>query len=242
MNPTWLLASVFVAAPPPKESPAPDAEVVAVAVVASKEEALNHLETTTKNLKQIGVAVHNYVTEHDLEFPTGIRDEKGKLLLSWRVQLLPYLNQHAVYKQFRLDEAWDSETNRALMEKMPDIFQCPRVTVKPKGYTVYQGFAGPGSLFDPDKKRMTVQSISDGTTATVFAVEASTAVPWSKPADLSFDVKKELPDFGKAFAAKPLALMCDGSVRTLNLDVISPRTMKEAITVAGGEILGPDWK
>jgi hypothetical protein len=75
-----------------------------------------------------------------------------------------------------------------------------------------------------------------------MAVESSMAVPWTKPADLPFDAKKDLPDFGKAYGAKPLGVLCDGSTRILNLKKISPETLKAAITIAGGEVLGKDWE
>jgi hypothetical protein len=74
-----------------------------------------------------------------------------------------------------------------------------------------------------------------------MAVESSVAVPWTKPADLPFSLKKVLPDIGKAFGSKPLAAICDGSVRTLDLKTITPQTLKAAITIAAGDILGPDW-
>ena len=72
-------------------------------------------------------------------------------------------------------------------------------------------------------------------------VESSVAVPWTKPVDLPFDPEKNLPDFGKAYGSKPLAALCDGSVRTLDLKKIKPETLKAAITRAGGEVLGKDW-
>jgi hypothetical protein len=146
-----------------------------------------------------------------------------------------------MYKKFKLDEPWDSKNNRELVEKMPDVFSSPRVVVKKKGFTVYQGFAGTGALFQPGAKHRFPASISDGTANTIMAVESSVAVPWTKPADLPFDAKKDLPDIGKAYGAKPLAVLCDGSVRTLNLKKIKPETLKAAITIAGGEVLGKDW-
>jgi hypothetical protein len=173
--------------------------------------------------------------------PRDITDKDGKPLLSWRVVVLPFLEQDELYNKFKLDEAWDSENNRKLIEKMPEIFSSPRVIVKKAGYAVYQGFAGGGALFEPGKKLRIPAAIQDGTANTILAVESSVAVPWTKPVDLPFNVKKNLPDFGKAYDATPLAALCDGSVRVLNLKTISPETMKAAITIAGGEVLGADW-
>src|SRR5436305_5428399 len=64
---------------------------------------------STNNLKQIALAMHNYHSNNG-RFPPAYRAGKGgKALLSWRVLILPYVEQEALYKEFRLDEPWDSE-------------------------------------------------------------------------------------------------------------------------------------
>ena len=50
----------------------------------------------------------------------------GKPLLSWRVQILPYLGHQELYNRFRHNESWDSEHNRKLFEHMPDVIADPR--------------------------------------------------------------------------------------------------------------------
>ena len=173
--------------------------------------------------------------------PADVVDKDGKPLLSWRVLLLPYIDQDTLYKQFKLDEPWDGPNNKALLEKMPKTFQSPRVTVKKAGYTVYQGFAGPGALFEAGKALRFPAAITDGTSNTIFTVEATAAVPWTKPADLPFDPKADLPELGKPYNGMPLVGMLDGSVRTLNTAKVSPQTLKAAITRDGGEVPGADW-
>src|SRR5262249_45862531 len=154
---------------------------------------------------------------------------------------LPYLEQAELHKQFKLDQAWDSDANKKLLAKMPKVFHDPRVKVKADGHTVYQGFAGRWSVFEPGKQLRFPADIPDGTSNTILCVESSIAVAWTKPADLPFDEKKDLPDFGKAYASKPLTGMCDGSTRVLDLTRTSAQTIKAAITVCGGEVLGADW-
>jgi hypothetical protein len=234
-----LFTAVVWSAPAPKEDPTPEGTLAVEPAPANEEQAAEHIKTSTNNLQQIALAFHNY---HDTygKFPHDLTDKEGKTLLSWRVHLLPFLEQDKLYKEFKLEEPWDSENNKKLLAEMPEIYMSPRVVVKKKGYTVYQGFAGEGALFEPGKT-LRIASIIDGTSNTIMAVESSLAVPWSKPADLPFDVKKDLPDIGKAYGAKPLAALCDGSVRTLNLKTLTPETFKAAITVAGGEVLGADW-
>src|SRR4249919_3311122 len=77
------------------------------------------------NLKQIGLAMHNY---HDVKNglpPSAIVDKQGKPLLSWRVAILPYIEQQPLYDKFKLDEPWDSPNNKDLIQYMPSIYMCP---------------------------------------------------------------------------------------------------------------------
>lgn len=92
-----------------------------------------------KNLKQILLAMHNYHNTYN-RFPTDITDKAGKPLLSWRVELLPFLEHDALYREFRRTEPWDSEHNLKLLAKMPDVY---RVGFEPKDatHTYYQRFA-----------------------------------------------------------------------------------------------------
>jgi RNA polymerase sigma factor (sigma-70 family) len=91
------------------------------------------------NLKKIVFALHNYEATHG-RFPADVTDKAGKVLLSWRVELLPYLDEDNLYRQFKRNEPWDSEHNLMLLAKMPDVF---RVGFEAKGatHTYYQRFA-----------------------------------------------------------------------------------------------------
>ena len=64
------------------------------------------------NEKQIGLAIHNYIASHGSFPPAYTQDNAGKPLLSWRVLILPYIEQDALFKEFHLDEAWDSPITR----------------------------------------------------------------------------------------------------------------------------------
>jgi RNA polymerase sigma factor (sigma-70 family) len=95
------------------------------------------------NLKQIGLAMHNY---HDVygSFPSpAIYGKDGKALLSWRVLLLPYLEQQHLYQQFKLDEPWDGPHNRRLLSAMPKVYAPIVPTRGPQDSTYYQVFVGP---------------------------------------------------------------------------------------------------
>jgi hypothetical protein len=247
LSPFWLAALFgFVpviawSAPAPKGLPrlGPSEQEEAVALEEMSElDARNARERTTSNLKMIALATHNHAAALNDVMPQNIIDKNGKALLSWRVQLLPFLEgENELYKQFRLDESWDSEHNFKLLEKLPKVFESPRAKTKKKGFTVYMGFEGKGAIFGSGLK---IGQIPDGTSNTILCVESSVAVPWTKPVDLPFDPKKDMRGFGKAYDGQPIVALCDGSTHVLNKK-LSAETLKAAITTSGGEILGEDW-
>src|SRR4051794_13631526 len=75
------------------------------------------LRASAKNLEQIALAFHNFQDAHG-ELPTNLLSVDNTPLLSWRVRILPLLDQEELYKQFKIDEPWDSEHNKKLIDKM----------------------------------------------------------------------------------------------------------------------------
>jgi RNA polymerase sigma factor (sigma-70 family) len=126
------------------------------------------------NLKHIMLAVHNYEAAHGY-LPADIRGKDGKPLLSWRVALLPFMDQNALYQQFKLDEPWDSEHNLKLLGQMPAIY---RVGFEPKGstHTYYQVFAGVGTPLHPTVGRPDPRGAA-GAPAGSLSLVASEAPP-----------------------------------------------------------------
>jgi len=245
-----LLAAPLPKSPSQSQAGSGEPEPVEPAVDPAKaadDPALRATDTANRarsddNLKMLGLALHKYHTANN-RLPANVADKDGKPLLSWRVQLLPYLDEVKLFKEIKVTEPWDGPTNSKLLERIPKVFESPRVQVKKKCYTVYQGFAGPGAIFDPTTNgQLTFFHIIDGMSNTLFAVESSAAVPWTKPADIPFDPKKELSDFGRAYIASPLAVFCDGSVRNLDLKKWKPEMLQRAITIADGFPLDPDPK
>jgi hypothetical protein len=172
------------------------------------------------NMKQIGLAFHNYHDTYN-HFPAangnGERGQGKKTGLSWRVHLLPFIEQSALYQEFRLDEDWDSPHNKALIEKMPDIFKVEGVD-KP-GHTSVHVFTGDKTAMGSDVG-VGFRDITDGTSNTIMAVVAGpeSAEVWTKPGGLEFnhdDPKKVLGTLGEQF----LVLICDGSVRFLKSSI-----------------------
>jgi hypothetical protein len=220
----------------PAIDPAKLAENFVLGIAAARQRT-----ASSNNLKQIALGFHNYASVNGDRLPGDVKVGFAPARLSWRVSILPYVGEVALYKQFKLDEPWDSKHNLTLLAKMPKVYSSPRVLLKSKGHTVYQVFSGPGALYQDGKTRYNIGNIPDGTSNTILVVESSTAVPWTKPADIPYDRARAVPNFGRAYAGRPLASLADGSVRVLDLKKISPMTLKNAISPDDGNPLGADW-
>jgi hypothetical protein len=194
------------------------------------------------NLKQIGLGLLSYHDAFKQLPPWAVCDKKGNPLLSWRVLVLPFMEEAALFNLFKLDEPWDGPNNIKLLEKMPKVFAAPGVKAKP-GTTHYQGFVGKGAGWElmPDAGRalgargIKILSITDGTSNTLAVAEATEAVPWTKPADLPFD-EKTVGKIGRLYPGQINVLLFDGSVRPIRSRFDEP-TLRALITRAGGEVV-----
>jgi len=211
-------------------------------------------------LRQLGLALHNYeiVHKHLPAARWGKGDSPG---LSWRVAILPYLEQQALYEQFHLDEPWDGEHNLKLIEKMPEFFrsasgegealavELPEDATDKQGeieakYAAYKtrfvAIRAENSIFPSggDATRPTsFRDITDGTSNTILLgrVVPSRAVIWTKPDDLDFD-----PDHPKAGLfdrrGEFLALFGDASVHVIR-ETVDADMLRALITRNGGEVI-----
>ncbi|AMV19550.1 DUF1559 domain-containing protein [Planctomyces sp. SH-PL14] len=186
------------------------------------------------NIKMLGIAFHSFHEVHNMFPGAGRGAEKGGAL-SWRVHLLPYIDEAALYNQFHLDEPWDSPHNKTLIEKMPALFQVKGID-KP-GMTSLHVFTGKGAPF-ADDRTPAIRDYTDGTSNTALVVEAApdTAQIWTKPGGLDFDPKKPLEALGKLPEDFFLMLLTDGSVRTVSRN-IDQQTLRRLIEFQDGEPL-----
>jgi hypothetical protein len=191
------------------------------------------------NLRVIMLAMHKYHEVNDHFPPPAVHDKDGKALLSWRVLLLPYMGQDDLFRQFHLDEPWDSKHNKPLLARMPTPY-APPVPGKAKAAnsTFYQVFVGKGTIFE-GSEGVSFAQVRDGTVNTIAVVEAAEAVPWTKPADLPYDATKPLPRLGGLFAKGFHVATADGSVSLFKKD-FDVSMMRSAITRNGGEIVDLD--
>ena len=115
--------------------------------------------------------------------PAAIIDAEGKPLLSWRVAILPYIEQEALYKQVQARRALGQPDQQAADRPDAPVYPCPSDAPGAAGMTRYQGIAGPGALFE-GPQGPPVREITDGTSNTLLVVEAANPVPWTKPDDV----------------------------------------------------------
>ncbi len=149
----------------------------------------------TNNLKQIGLAMHNYHSVYGA-FPAAyVTDAAGKPMHSWRVALLPFLEQDMLYSQYNFNEPWDSPENLMVARQMPDVYRCPSSTTAPLGsnltnYVVIVGdpaVSPQQSVFLPNHWTKLID-IVDGTANTLLVVETVDPVSWTCPdSDPTYD-------------------------------------------------------
>jgi hypothetical protein len=233
-----LVSSVTV----PKEVTAISAGYTAVAIglllpaVQKVREAAARAQGSN-NLKQIGLAMHNYHDSYGHLPTAAIHDKAGKPLLSWRVTILPFIEQDNLYRQFKLDEPWDSEHNKKLIPLMPKTYASPRVAPE-EGKTVYKVFTGKNTPFNGVRGSRFPATFTDGTSNTILAVEGGEPVIWTKPDDIPFDSTKPVPKLELATGVKQISiLLADGSVRAIDLGRIKGDVLKLLIQPNDGMVI-----
>lgn len=182
-----------------------------------------------KNLKQIGLALLTYNSVHGSLPPAFIADKDGQPMHSWRVLILPFLDESGIFAQYDFSKPWNSRRNARLAVHMPKVFRCPSSKNPRPGYTNYLASAGPGRLFDGNRATR-LEEIADGQSNTLAVIEVpdSQQVSWLDPRD-SFVTAAQSNHPGGANA-----LLADGSVQFL-VDRLSPETIAALQSIAGGE-------
>ncbi len=199
---------------------------------------------SANNLKQIALAISNYANVNDGRLPAPVLygGANKSIPYSWRVAILPFLEQDDLYKQYNFDEPWDGPNNRKLIDKMPSTFSYPGPTggASSRTDTAYFVLTGETTTFGAaargNEPAHTIADISDGMSYTIMAVEAKRAIPWTKPEDIPFDPKGALPELGGFNPNVFNAAFGDGSVRPIST-MVNPTVLRALITRAGGEVI-----
>ena len=213
--------------------------------VGAAQQAERRMQCTI-NLKRIVLAVHNYHDSRNGMPPLYTVDANGKPLHSWRVLLLPYLEESTLYDKIRLDEPWDSAHNKQFHNAVVSVYSCSNNTsCKPGKACTYSAIAGEG--FAPNKSagmmtEHTFSRLQDGTSNTLAVVEVKEPFCWMDPtADITLDELAKGINVGRAGSFHPggcnIALF-DGSVR-----FISQTVTKELLKALGACNSGQpiDW-
>ena len=181
------------------------------------------------SMKQIGLGMHNFHDSIGYLPPQATVSETGKPLLSWRVFLLPYIEEHELYERFHLDEPWDSPHNIKLAAEIPFPYQSPDLATS-TGLTRVMLPLGEGTAWKTDGPPIRFRNIINGTSNTIAAVRGPVdkAVVWTKPDDLVLTGQDVVAD-AVGDSKYLIALMFDGSVLTLD-----PKADKSQI----GQFLG----
>jgi hypothetical protein len=187
-----------------------------------------------QNLAFLGVALKNYHDTNGFFPPPGsggffsapVPGEKP--LLSWRVAILQFLDRDDLYRQFKLDEPWDGPNNIKLLSKMPKVYQLPQDDAAPPYHTHYQVFVGNGAAFERERRMRIPEDFPNGTSSTILIVEAATAVPWTKPEDISLNPNEPITPLLSTYFGGTNAVTVDGTVRFFPKDK-SESTLKDAI-------------
>ena len=215
------------------------------------------------NLKQLALAFHNYHDAYNAFPPAAVIGPNGKPWHSWRVLVLPFIEELDLYKQYDFSQPWDSPKNLAVAEKMPKVFRDPARDGPLDTLTDYAAITGEAAIFQPGMVTMTsaddfpacltagkkvgFASVTDGTSNTILfaTLDPARKIPWTKPEDIILDdafpgigepagIGAILPVEGGHHTA--LVAFADGSVQSL-ADSIDADTLRPFLTRAGGELV-----
>lgn len=229
----------------------------------AKARAAARRAASSNHLKQIALAFHIFHDAYGCFPPAAVIGPDGKPWHSWRVLLLPYLQEDELYKQYDFSQPWDSPKNLAVAAKMPKVFRDPARDGPADTFADYAAITGEDAIFQPGAvtmksaddfpacltagKKVGFASVTDGTSNTIaFAtIDPARKIPWTKPEDIILD--DAFPGIGKPAgigAIHPvegghhtaLVAFADGSVQTIT-DSVDTETLRKLLTRAGGELV-----
>jgi hypothetical protein len=193
-------------------------------------------------LKQLSLAVHNYASTYGTLPPAFVADKDGRPAHSWRVLLLPFLEQSELYSQYNFAEPWDGPNNRQLADKVGNIFRRPE-DKDSSVLTRFVAVVGDETAF-PGVRTLRFEDVTDGTSKTILFVEvADSDIHWMEPRDLAFDQipmrinapGPKVPRIGSTYPDVRAAFV-DGMVHRIK-DSTPARTLRALLTAQGGEVI-----
>ena len=202
-----------------------------------------------KNLEKIAAALNDYANDFGTYPPAYTTSGPTKRPMhSWRVLLLPYLDEVELYDQFDLSLPWDHQVNLTAAYRMPQIYEHPDVSSG--GYSLKSAYfyiTGPQTLF-PKGKPLGPGDVTDDGSQTILVIEAQPMAAsgmWTEPVDLDFTKMKGI--VGGTVGIEPggwieggaAMATVDGRAHFLK-DGTPPSTFNALVTPQGNEPLPDD--
>jgi ketosteroid isomerase-like protein len=191
------------------------------------------------NLEKIWGAVGDYyaIFKHYPLPSSPIETTKKGPPISWRVRILPFLEEWDLYRMYREDLPWDSAENKRVLEKMPSVFRAPGDDSSTTNSS-YFVFAGPDTMFGKDEC-IKMKDVRDGTSHTIMVVEAKRAVPWTKPEDIEYDAQMPLPKI-EGWSDDGFNVVFGGEEVALVRPSTKEKVLRALITRADLKPIGPE--
>ncbi len=195
----------------------------------------------SNNLKQIALALHNYHDVYKCFPPAVITDKDGKPMRSWRVAILPFMEQKALYDRWNFNEPWNSPNNRVVASAVIPQYRCPSDPGTSPTETTYVMITGKGTIGGLPNEIVRLPDITDGSSNTIIVVEVTgTGIAWAEPRDLTLEeLSLRLNDgsgkcIGSLHPGGANVAMADGSVRFIS-DTVDPQTLRRLILRNDGQ-------
>lgn len=209
----------------------------------------SHRSTCKSNLRAIGLALQAYHEQYQTYPPAYVRGPDEKKWHSWRVLLLPFLNEEQLYREYRWDEPWNGPHNKTLAARLPAVYGCPAFDGVRTGKTTYLAVVGPAAAW-PEYVGLSQKKFYDGISNTIQIIDwGDSDVSWMEPRDLphntltamqQVDLKYAFPKHHENLGV----LFADGHVRSIS-PAISPTVFRGLLTPnrgapAGGVVWPPE--
>lgn len=189
------------------------------------------------------MAVANYHDAYDRYPPAVTYDAAGRPSHSWRILVLPFLEQRELFQAYSFDEPWNGPNNSKLATRMPQLFAFAGTYESGKSTsTNFVAITGAETSWPPGSGMMH-SDIGDGPSNTIqFAEYNGPAIHWMSPEDLEFATMSFVlgdPAGIDSQYLEPAVATANGAVKRLSAE-ISPEELRAMCTANGKESDSPD--
>lgn len=185
----------------------------------------------SNNMKQLGLAFHNYADAHGGQFPNAyLFDTSIPNAHAWGVYLLPYIEQDSLFRQYNLNQIFLAGNNANVVKTPLKTFTCPATPEPNKVYTCDAALAGSVGL-PAFQAASTDYHIITGIMGSLWTLAGGVSGSGGRGGAL--DVNKETP----------ILAITDGTSNTLLLTEISGKNDQwiKGKKVASGTQQGGGW-